>query len=166
MRLFQWLLLLACAGCSDVAVGCGTDSEPPAVAASTDAVVPHGDHSPHHGGVVMMKGDLHYEAVLDPRGQYRIYFTDAMRTDLPAATAEHASITIIRPDRPPEGIALRIDDAGESWMGEGSPVAQQEKTRARISFTIRGEEPYWIDLPFVPAPDANPSDPHARPPVG
>ena len=31
---------------------------------------PHGDHTPHHGGVVMMKGeDLHYEVVLDPTGE-------------------------------------------------------------------------------------------------
>ena len=32
--------------------------------------MPHGDHNPHHGGVVMMKGDdLHYEVVLDPSGR-------------------------------------------------------------------------------------------------
>lgn len=163
MRLFRWLLLLACTGCSDVAVGCGTESEPPAVAASTEPVVAHGDHSPHHGGVVMMKGDLHYEAVLDPRGQYGLYFTDAMRADLPAATAEHAAITIVRPDAPPEGIELRIDEAGESWIGEGRPVTDPKNTTARISYTIRGEEPYWIDLPFVPPPETNAPDPHARP---
>jgi hypothetical protein len=165
MRRFRWLLLVTCAGCSDVAVGCGTESEPPAAAASTGSAVAHGDHSPHHGGVVMMKGDLHYEAVLDPRGHYRIYFTDAMRADLPAATAKNASITIVRPAGPPEGIELRIDEAGESWIGEGRPVADPGKTTARISYTIRGEEPYWIDLPFLPAPGANAPDPHVRPPA-
>jgi hypothetical protein len=165
MRLLRCLLVLACAGCNHVAAGCESDSNPSAVATSNAPTVPHGDHSPHHGGVVMMKGDLHYEAVLDPRGQYRIYFTDATRADLPAATAEHASITIVRPDGAPEGIELRIDEAGESWIGEGRPVAQPEKTTARISYTIRGEKAYWIDLPFVAAPETNAPDPHARPPV-
>lgn len=98
----------------------------------------------------MMKGDLHYEAVLAPSGQYRLYFTDASRADLPASAAERASITIARPGERPEGIQLRIDDTGDSWFGQGKPVASPATTTARIAYTIRGEEPYWIDLPFVP----------------
>jgi len=45
---------------------------------------PHGDHSPHQGGVVLMSGDVHYEVVMRPSGKYEVWFTDAVRTELPA----------------------------------------------------------------------------------
>src|SRR5262249_60315547 len=56
---------------------CGRKEQAPAVAAPAQtpaqapaSAIPHGDHNPHHGGVVMMKGsDLHYEVVLDPTGR-------------------------------------------------------------------------------------------------
>jgi hypothetical protein len=159
MRALRWVLLLACAGCSDVSVGCGVETEPPP-AAEAEPAVAHGDHSPHHGGVVMMKGDLHYEVVLDPAGRYRLYFTDATRADLPASAAASASITLMRAGEAPEGIELRIDEAGESWIGQGRPVTNPSTTTARVSYTIRGEEPYWIDIPFDIKATA--TDPHPR----
>ena len=121
----------------------------PAPAPSTGASVPHGDHNPHHGGVVMMKGDdLHYEAVLDPTGRaHRVYFTDAIREDLPASVASDVALTIHRPDAADERIVMQIDDTGESWIGSGRPVAAPAATTARLAFAI-GHEPYWIDLPF------------------
>jgi len=129
---------------------------------TTASAPAHGDHSPHHDGVVMMKGDLHYEVILDPAGRYRMYFTDATRADLPAATAVHAAVTVMREGEPPEGVELQIDEAGESWVGEGRPVSQPARATARISYTIRGEEPYWIDLPFVAAIDSTAPDPHKK----
>jgi hypothetical protein len=144
-----YVLALASAGCAGgFVIGCGADDQPPQVALDTEPAAAHGDHSPHHGGVVMMKGDLHYEVVFDPVGHYRLYFTDASRAELPAAEAANASITLMRPGEPPEGIELRIDDAGESWVGQGRPVKDPARTTARVAYTIRGEEPYWIDLPF------------------
>jgi hypothetical protein len=111
--------------------------------------VPHGDHTPHHGGVVMMKGDdLHYEAVLDPSGrEHRVYFTDAVREELPAAAASDVVLTIKRPSESDEIVAMRIDDTGESWVGRSRVVANPAATTARLAFSIR-HEPYWIDLPF------------------
>lgn len=100
----------------------------------------------------MMKGDLHYEVVLDPTGRsYQLYFTDAVREDLPAATASRAQLTIKRPNEPEEIVALQIDDAGESWVGRGREVRHPDKTMAAVSFTIAGE-PYSIDLPFLSQP--------------
>jgi hypothetical protein len=159
MHPLRWLLVaMLAAGCGSggFAIGCGADGPAPVVTDTGSATVPHGDHSPHHGGVVMMKGDLHYEVVLDPAGRYRLYFTDATRADLPAATAATASITITRPGDKPEGVELRIDDAGESWIGEGRPVSEPSKTTSRVAFTVRGEEPYWIDLPFDVRVSADP----------
>ena len=121
-----------------------------ATATATGGPVPHGDHNPHHGGVVLMKGDdLHYEVVLDRTGRaHRVYFTDGVRDDLPASIASEVVVTIRRPGAPEERIALQIDDAGESWVGSGREVADPAAASARVAFAIR-QEPYWIDLPFA-----------------
>jgi hypothetical protein len=149
MRAWIALLALAATGCSGFMLGCSEPGPPPAPLADAAATgTPHGDHSPQHGGVVMMKGDIHYEVVLDPAGRYRVYFSDASRGELPASTASRVSITITQPGEAPEGVSLAVDEAGESWTGGGKPVKDLSKTTARVSFTLRGEEPYWIDLPF------------------
>jgi hypothetical protein len=137
-----------------LAIGCrraATEARP----ASTNAApapantVPHGDHNPHHGGIVFMKGsDLHYEVVFDPTGRsHQLFFTDALREDLPASVASDVTLTIHRPGEPAEPIAMRIDEAGESWLGGGRSIGAPASTTARVAFTIRNE-PYWIDVPF------------------
>lgn len=98
-----------------------------------------------------MKGDLHYEVVLDRSGRSQLFFTDAVREDLPASTASSVTLTIKRPGGADETIALAIDDAGESWIGSGREVRDPEKTTAAIAFTI-AREPYSIDIPFAAAP--------------
>jgi hypothetical protein len=132
----------------------GRAPEPPAAAASVlgpaaGPARPHGDHNAHHGGVVMMKGELHYEVVVDPSGRsHQLWFSDAVREDLPASLASSAALTIQRPDGSQEVIPLQIDAAGESWTGSGRPIRAPERTTVRVAFTIKGE-PYWIDLPFA-----------------
>lgn len=122
--------------------------------------MPHGDHNPHHGGIVMMKGDLHFEVVSNAAGRYNLYFTDATRADLPAAAAENVSLTVHRPAAADEPIAMHIDDAGESWVGTGAKVDDPANTTVRVAFTLKGDQPYWIDLPYVaPAPVAPPKTP-------
>ena len=111
--------------------------------------MPHGDHNPHHGGVVMMKGDdLHYEVVLDPSGRdHRVYFTDAVREELPASVASEVVVTIKRRSASDETVGMQIDEAGESWVGRSRPIGDPARTTVRLAFSIR-HEPYWIDLPF------------------
>jgi hypothetical protein len=165
MRAWMVVLLISATACSGGFGGsCSIGPGEPASAPATDvSTVPHGDHSPHHGGVVMMNGDLHYEAVFDRAGRYSLYFTDATRVDLPATTAARASVTVMRPDAPPEGVSLQIDESGESWVGTGQPVKDPGATKVRVAYTLRGAEPYWIDLPFVPPQaDSNAPDPHKR----
>jgi hypothetical protein len=138
-----------------VGAGCGKafDAPPrsaPVTASSqtTQGSAPHGDHNPHHGGVVMMKGnDLHYEVVLDTSGTSHLFFTDAIREDLPASIATGVSLTIRRPGAPDEPIAMRIDEFGESWIGRGRPISITPDTAVRVGFSIR-QEPYWIDIPY------------------
>lgn len=133
---------------------CRREAAPPppvanVAAARAAGAVAHGDHNPHHGGVVMMKGeDLHYEVVFDPSGrEYRVYFSDAVREELPASVASEVVLTVKRPGAADERIPLEIDDAGESWIGHGRAVESPGATIARLAFSIRSE-PYWIDLPF------------------
>jgi hypothetical protein len=122
---------------------------PPATAPPSGGAVPHGDHNPHHGGIVMMKDELHYEVVVDPAGRaHQLFFTDAVRDDLPASIASSATLTIRRPGAPDEVVPLRIDDPGESWIGSGREVGDRSKTTVAIAFTIRGE-PYSIDVPLA-----------------
>jgi hypothetical protein len=122
----------------------------PADRISTGSDVPHGDHNPHHGGVVFMHGELHFEVVLDRTGHHRIYFSDAVRADLPASVASAVSLVITRAGGVPESLSARIDESGESWAAEGQPVETPEAT-ARIAFST-GDGSYWIDTPFRAVP--------------
>jgi len=110
---------------------------------------PHGDHSAHHGGLVLMNGDVHYEVVLDPAGRYELWLSDAVRTDLPASIASNVTITVSRPDASPEHLKLTVDDAGESWVGTGQPVAG-DSVMVKLNYDLRGV-PHEVEIPFVPA---------------
>ena len=94
----------------------------------------------------MMKDDLHYEVALDPAGRaHRVYFTDAVRDDLPASVASEVVLTMKRPNAPDERVAMQIDETGESWIGGGQPAGVPAGTTVRLAFTIKGE-PYFIDI--------------------
>ena len=139
------------------ACGRSPASAPPAASVpSAEAGAPlegtatHGDHNPHHGGVVLMKGDLHYEVVLDATGRaHHVYFSDALREELPASIASDVVLTIRHPGE--ERIAMQIDETGESWVGAGRPVEAPANATARLAFAIE-HEPYFIDIPFTSAP--------------
>ncbi|MEQ1910439.1 MAG: hypothetical protein ABMA15_16580 [Vicinamibacterales bacterium] len=133
---------------STVSAAAPLDTPPPSVA-QTAGSMEHGDHNPHHGGVVYMYDDMHYEVVLDPAGHHRIYFSDATRADLPASAASGVTLTLERSQGTTETLAGVIDDNGESWILDGTPVRQRE-TNVRVSFVAHGT-PYWIDVPFIPS---------------
>jgi hypothetical protein len=149
--------LAAIAACAWLTVACGrgADSTPalavqPAAAgaasSSSGGAVPHGDHNPHYGGIVLMNGDLHFEVVAGRNGACRVYFSDATRAELPAATASDVTVTISQRGQRPDVVALRIDDSGESWVGQGRPVEDPAAT-LRVAYTAQGK-PYFIDVPF------------------
>ncbi len=147
------LLALAASACV-VSCGHSADEAPsvvpqPAALATTTAAgdtVPHGDHNPRHGGLVLMNGDVHFEVVLGRNGAHQVYFSDAVRNELPAATASNVVVTTTQKGRPPETVALRIDETGESWTGRGQPIADPAAT-ARVAYTLSGKS-YFIDVPF------------------
>jgi hypothetical protein len=145
---------IATCACLTASCGRGTDATPAlaaqpaavATSSSSNGTVPHGDHNPHYGGIVLMNGDLHFEVVAGRNGACRVYFSDATRSELPAATASEVTVTISEKGRRPDVVALRIDDSGESWIGRGRPVDDPAAT-LRVAYTAHGQ-PYFIDVPF------------------
>ena len=126
-----------------------TPASKPADAQHAGITTPHGDHSPHHGGIVLMKGELHYEVVIDPNGKHSVWFSDAVREDLPASVASKVEMIVTRPHASPETLAMAIDESGESWTATGKPVSGND-VMVKIAFVARGE-PFEIELPYVPA---------------
>ena len=144
----------AAAGCSTAPESASAPAATAAPAAAADAqhqnvVGPHGDHTPHKGGMVLMNGDVHYEVVLSREGKHRVWFTDAVRAELPASVATGVTLTITRPGEPAEVLALAIDDSGESWLAAGRPVIGNY-VYVKVVYSLQGE-PLEIELPFIPA---------------
>ncbi|HEX8030514.1 MAG TPA: hypothetical protein VF491_18700 [Vicinamibacterales bacterium] len=116
-------------------------------AAHANITTPHGDHSPHHGGMVLMNGETHYEVVFDRGGKHRVWFSDAVREDLPASIASGVVMEIRRPMGVAETLPLAIDDSGESWVAAGAPL-DESGTMVTLRYSLRGE-PFEIEVPFV-----------------
>ncbi len=141
------VLAVGCSGAPEGDPHAGMDHSAPADAAHEGVTGPHGDHEPKHGGLVLMNDDLHYEVVFASGGRHEVWFTDAMRNELPASLASHVTLTIMRPGEPQEVLALEIDEAGEAWLARGRPVEGDEVT-VKVSYAVMGE-PYEIEVPFV-----------------
>jgi hypothetical protein len=116
-----------------------------AAPAASVGTVPHGDHNPRHGGVVLMNGDEHFEVVLRRDGSLELFFSDAVRNELPAATASSVTVTISQHGQEADPVTLHIDDSGEKWAGTSRPIADPAAT-ARVAYTAHGK-PYFIDVP-------------------
>jgi hypothetical protein len=110
---------------------------------------PHGDHGPHHAGLVLMNGDVHYEVVMHPSGKYEVWFTDAVRTELPASVASNVRVQVMRPSATVETIVLAIDESGESWVGQGQPVSG-DGVMVKVTYDLKGA-PSEVEMPFVAA---------------
>ena len=149
MKLPAAILVIAAIGCSspdrDTTPAAANPKPPDSQHAGI--TTPHGDHSPHHGGMVLMQGELHYEVVLDPKGRHSVWFSDAVREDLPASVASKVTMTVSRPGAPAEALTLNIADSGESWVANGQPVSGTD-VMVKLMFTARGE-PHEIEIPYV-----------------
>jgi hypothetical protein len=138
-----------------VLAGCAPPAPPPAPAetvAPKDAqhagiTEPHGDHTPRQGGLVLMNGDVHYEVVMHPSGKYEVWFSDAVRVELPASVARNVRVEVTRPSAAVEAVALGIDEAGESWVGQGQPLAG-DGVMIKLTYDLKGV-PHEIEMPFV-----------------
>lgn len=142
-------LTVACGGSGDQAPASST----PAAAAPRDAqhegiAGPHGDHTPHHGGMVLMNGDIHYEVVLAADGRHQVWFSDAMRNELPASIASGVAAQVMRPGEVEESVTFAIDETGEAWVATARPLGGEGIT-VKLRYLLQGE-PHEIELPFTP----------------
>ena len=81
----QSLLLLAAVCLSACGRGAGQREVAPNVSPAPanpgpSATVPHGNHDPKYGGVVLMNGDLHFEVVLGRDGTHRVSLDKVIAT--------------------------------------------------------------------------------------
>jgi len=139
------VLLLGLAACSKAPETASSAAvNKPNDAAHANITTPHGDHSPHHGGMVMMNGDVHFEVKFDKNGRHQVWFSDAVREDLPASVAANMVMVITPKMGAAETLALKIDDSGESWIAQGNPLAGGDTVR--LTYALRGE-PFEIEIP-------------------
>jgi hypothetical protein len=141
-------VLLICAltaACSKPAEPKPEPAKKPVDTLHAGITTPHGDHSPHHGGLVLMNGEVHYEVVFDSQGKHRVWFSDAVREDLPASIAADVVMAVTPKMGAATTFALTIDDSGESWVADGShPLAGGDMVK--LSYKLRGE-PFEIEIP-------------------
>jgi len=91
-----------------------------------------------------MNGEVHYEVVFDQSGRHRVWFSDAVREDLPASIASDVVMVVTPKMGAAETFVLKIDDSGESWVADAHPLAGGDMVR--LTCKLRGE-PLEIEIP-------------------
>lgn len=100
-----------------------------------------------------MNGDVHYEVVLSAAGRHSIWFTDAVRSELPASVARDVTMQVARPGAPVEALKLDIDEAGEAWVARGKAVEGADVI-VKVQFSLQGQ-PHEVEIPFVASTPAS-----------
>ena len=87
MKRFIIAALLTCAACSSKPAAEPPKAEAPQPKDAQHATIttPHGDHSPHHGGLVMMNGEVHYEVVFEDRKSTRLNSSHVALSRMPSS---------------------------------------------------------------------------------
>lgn len=105
----------------------------------------HGNHDPHHDGFVSMYLDLHIEVVLPANGGVQLYYTDAVRSELPAAVVSEVQVQIERKRAKPEIVIMSISPGGDFWQGPAKVLNDPEAT-IRVAFLFDGK-PVMLEVP-------------------
>lgn len=142
------LLMAAC-----LLVGCGHRQKDKVEAAPSAA--PVSTTLPKYRGSGTTANGLHAEVTISGQGDYTVYFMDAAGDDLPAAQVSGVAL---------DGVALQINDTGETWVGKGSLPANTD-LMARVAFSMSGKpDSAAVALTTVDAPldYVCPMDPDVR----
>lgn len=104
----------------------------------------HMDHSPHHGGLVGMSGDLHLEIVSPQAGEYQVYLSDALRQ--PIDPAGVSGVLVLNPasDQPVE-LPLQVM-AGEYLAASGGPT---DVDSLDVSIRLDGTPQGHVEMDFT-----------------
>src|SRR5439155_18384759 len=99
------------------------------------------DHTPHHGGVVGMAGDLHLEALAAPDGRVRVWLRAFWRRPLPATSATGTvTLELAQGDR-----RLPLAAAGDSLEANG-PALDGSEVTAHFALSVGGKA---VEMDFV-----------------
>jgi len=109
----------------------------------------HMDHTPHHGGIVLMSGDYHFEVVLDPGGRHQIYLADEFRLWLPP---DHFGGTLAVRRKGAAAERLPLKAAEDHLVALGKAVAGE--AMAHLDLELDNGQTYSIDIPFAAADHA------------
>lgn len=92
----------------------------------------HADHTPRHGGLLGMVGDVHLELVRRPEG-YAVYVTDARR----------------RPIRPRNGTLAFDDRPAVALQPDGYRLVAHETTNCKtVTCTVELDDGKWVSTTF------------------
>lgn len=150
-------LPLALAGCIDLGEPMGSEptarpvptprTEPAARsdAAPSTAARPHMDHTPRHGGLVLMQGDYHIEVVPRPDGEYRLYLSDAFRRPLPG-TRMNGRVLVRLPGARDVATPLLPGPDDEYFVARG-PRPVHGEVVVTVDVHV-GDMPWSIEVPF------------------
>lgn len=110
----------------------------------------HGDHTPAHGGLVLMRGDLHFELVAREAGGIELHLSDAMRAELPALTVSDVTIELEREGIGFEPVPMTVSAAGDYWQGPSQALPIERKTTVHLAFVAFDEAlVYALPLPAL-----------------
>jgi WD40 repeat protein/Cu/Ag efflux protein CusF len=108
------------------------DEPPPSTGARVPAPGVH-DHTPHHGGVVGMSGQIHLEAHAAPDGRIRLWVSDLWRYPIPPARAA-GSVTL---ELSAGDVDLPLRATDDALAAAGAPLAARDVT-AHFALTVDG----------------------------
>lgn len=97
----------------------------------------HADHSPHHGGQVGMKGDVHVEIVSDGPGAWRVFLTDMFRQPM-TATGWTGEIVLFPDDDAPGSVGL-APSPDATWLQATAPPAGRSPVDVRVQLVAPEE---------------------------
>jgi len=92
------------------------------------------DHTPHHGGVVLMWGMLHFEVAASREGWVRVYVSDVWRRPLPPQ-GWSGSVTLDLP----EGARTLVLQPGDGALVGGGPPLLLPTVLAHVRVAQSGE---------------------------
>ncbi|MAG94464.1 MAG: hypothetical protein CMJ48_12040 [Planctomycetaceae bacterium] len=105
---------------------------------------PHMDHSPHHRGVLVMHGNLHFETVVAETGRVAVHLSDAYRRPLRASVIENLEVILNPETAAEEHLKVSKHASGQYWEGQGKAINNAGAT-VQVAFDYE-EEPYAIEL--------------------
>lgn len=120
------------------------------------AILPEHDHTPLHGGTVLMVGDLHLEVLALKQGEVHVYLTDAFRRPVPLE-GHRGTVELATPSGP-RGVPLTPEPGG-AFLTAKFGAFTQPQVEATLRLPVEGDPDYFITalLDTGTAPAAQPT---------